>query len=282
MLLQKLKLYLITKPIHHLKWMGSLENKLISGKGIISPNGNTPSVFFFSTHKCASTFLNQLLNDLASREDKKHINLELFLATNPDKRDMLYADSVFTSNILKNKGYFFGVFRYGFKSFNENSESKVILVLRDPRDVLTSQFFSIAYSHPVLTNRFIEKRKHALAVGIDQHVKDMSDRFLNTYTNYINNYLGKNNVLLVRYEDMVVNFPHELKKILEFIDYSKTEEALNFWTKNPPFEINNENHLKHKRKVTPGDYNDKLKPETIQFLNEKYKIVLQRLGYSIP
>lgn len=281
MLLQQLKLYLVTKPLHTLKWWGSMESKLVSCKGLIAGTDKSPSVFLFSTHKCASTFLNQLLSDLAVREGKRHVNLESYLGTRPDKRDSLYADIEFMDNIFKNKGYYFGVFRYGFKNFNSNSESKVIVVLRDPRDILTSQFYSIAYSHPVLTKRFIEKRNHALKVGIDQHVKDMSDRFLNTYTNYITNYLGKQNVLLVRYEEMVADFPLELKKILSFIDYSKTEEAIAYWTQNPPFRTEGENHLKHKRKVTPGDYKDKLKGDTIQYLNEKFKMVLERLGYPV-
>lgn len=281
MFLQQLKLFLITKPRHYLKWLGSVESKLISGKGLIKNSDETPSVFLFSTHKCASTFLNQLLRDLALREGKKHVDLESYWATRPDERDLYYADNEFTTNLFKNKGYYFGVFRYGFRYFEANTESKTIVVLRDPRDILTSQYYSIAFSHPVLTKRFINKRRHALEVGIDQHVKDMSDRFFNTYTNYIHNYLDKRNVLLVRYEDMVSDFANELRRILDFINYSKSEEAIIYWSHNPPFLIDTENQFKHKRKVIPGDYKDKLKPDTIQYLNKKFKFILERLGYSI-
>ena len=36
----------------------------------------------------------------------------------------------------------------------------------------------------------------------------------------------------------------------------------------------------HKRRVTPGDYKEKLRPETISKLNVRFRQVLDALGYS--
>jgi hypothetical protein len=38
----------------------------------------------------------------------------------------------------------------------------------------------------------------------------------------------------------------------------------------------------HMRKVTPGDYREKLRPETIAELNRRFSEVLDALGYSSP
>lgn len=281
MLLARLKLKLYTRPRLFLKWLGTNEAKLINNIQKFPDFNNSHSVFLFSTHKCASTFLTHLLSDLAKREGKVHIDVESYLATSPQKRDELYSEKIFTEILLSKKGYYFGVFRYGFKYFNENSDSKIIMVLRDPRDILTSQYFSIAYSHPVLTEKFLKKREHALKIGIDRHVIEMSDRFLKTYMHYLDLYLGKRNVLLVKYEDMVKEFPNVLNEILNFINYSKKEEALFYWENNSPFVVQEENKHHHKRKITPGDYQEKLNKETISYLNSKFKSVLERLNYEL-
>ena len=39
--------------------------------------------------------------------------------------------------------------------------------------------------------------------------------------------------------------------------------------------------MRHKRKITPGDHKEKLTPETISILNEKFKGVLNKLNYEI-
>ena len=280
LLLNRIKLSLITIPLHKLKWMGSLESQIVKKEGNISDGVGKHSIYFFSTHKCASTFLNSLAKNLADFENKRHIDIETYLATNPQKRDELYASKSFCEHILSRKGYYFGVFRYPFLHLPHPTNQKIVLVLRDPRDILTSQYFSIAYSHPLLTSKFIQKRKNALEIGIDRHVIEMSDRFLNTYNGYLKNYIGRNDVLLVKYEDMVSDFGNVLVKILDFIEHPEKAKALSYWTSNNPFVINGENAARHRRKITPGDHKEKLKNETISFLNEKFKYILQSLGYN--
>ena len=43
---------------------------------------------------------------------------------------------------------------------------------------------------------------------------------------------------------------------------------------------NKENIHKHLRKGQPGDYRSKLKPETIEYLDEKFAPILSRFGYG--
>ncbi|MCW3086368.1 MAG: Sulfotransferase domain protein [Bacteroidetes bacterium] len=279
-LIERIKLHTITVPVHRLRWLFSKEAKLLRKKGKLPDEGTGHSVYIFSTHKCASTFLNVLIKDLSQREQKTHIDMEGYLTTRPEVRDSLYLDEKFTTELLNRKGFYFGVFRYPFEKLAVRPEQKIILVLRDPRDILTSQFFSIAYSHPVYTDKFMQKRAHALEAGIDQHVMDMSDRFLKTYTGYLQKYIGQPNVLLILYEDLISNFQESLLKMLHFIDYSKKEETLKYWEANNPFIPQTEDIQRHKRKMLPGDHKEKLQEKTIAELNKKFAAILSTLGYT--
>lgn len=279
-IISKLKLNLITIPGHRIKWLFSEEKKLINSNGHLIKESENPSVFVFSTHKCASTFLNRLINNLASYENKKHIDLETYLATQPKYRDELYANDEFTQNLLQNTGCYFGVFRYPFSNFPKTSSAKIVLVLRDPRDILTSQFFSIAYSHPILTAKFLKKRENALKIGIDKHVLEMVPRFLKTYNDYIDKLSKRDDFLLIRYEDLISDFSRVLNKLLDFVNHSEKEKVLNYWKNNHPFVIDKEDSLKHKRKVLPGDHKVKLQPETIKQLDFHFKEILLFLGYK--
>jgi hypothetical protein len=224
--------------------------------------------------------VNSLISRLAQFENRKHVDIETYLATDPPVRDELYADTSFTDELLKRKGYYFGVFRYAFANLPEVTGQKIILVLRDPRDVLTSQYFSIAYSHPVLTKKFLAKRKNALETGIDAHVLEMTPRFLKTYTDYINKYGNRKDVLLIRYEDLISRFRETLLSILNFIEYGETEKAMNYWKTHDPFVAGPEDIHKHRRKMLPGDHKEKLKPATIHELNDRFAAVLAFLDHK--
>lgn len=279
-ILASLKLHLITIPLHRVKWCFSNEAKILRRNRKMADENKSPSVFIFSTHKCASTFLNALIKNLAEGEGKKHIDIETYLATRPNLRDELYSNESFTNTLFQNKGCYFGVFRYAFSKLPPVSGQKIVLVLRDPRDILTSQYFSIAFSHPVLTSKFLKKRESALAMGIDKHVLEMTPRFLKTYSDYLEKFANRSDVLLIRYEDLVTDFESVLSKLLDFIDYSEKEKALNYWKKNYPFVVEKEDVQRHKRKVLPGDHKEKLKQDTIHELNNRFAHVLSHLGYK--
>jgi len=48
---------------------------------------------------------------------------------------------------------------------------------------------------------------------------------------------------------------------------------------NADFQVDKEDISKHKRRVTPGDFMEKLAPETIMVLNEKFAAALACFGY---
>ena len=106
---------------------------------------------------------------------------------------------------------------------------------------------------------------------------------LERYENYTVNLLGKPNVIFVKYEEMVTDFGNWLSKFLLPFDIANKdllasqieEQSTN------EFNVSKENVWEHKRRATPGDYKEKLKPETIAELNKRFKDVLVKLDYSI-
>jgi hypothetical protein len=265
---------------HSLKWLFSREASFIRKKARVKDHGTQPSVLLFSTHKCASTFLNSLLKDLSSRDNRVHVDLETYLAARPEEWERYRTDKAFSSELLKRKGYYFGVFRNAFSYLPEGTGQKIILVLRDPRDVLTSQYYSIAYSHPVLTKKFLNKRMRALSIGIDQHALEMTERFVKTYSEYVPDYLKRKDVLFLRYEELIGNFPEVLSTLLDFIEHPAKEETLEYWKRNDPFRKQEENIHRHKRKMQPGDHLEKLQKSTVEELTHRFSGILEALGYK--
>ena len=67
---------------------------------------------------------------------------------------------------------------------------------------------------------------------------------------------------------------HFRKHSIASIQIKKLEFQANFKAKK-------ENQHTHVRKISSGDYKEKLKPETIEILNRKFEGILKTLNYQI-
>jgi hypothetical protein len=183
--------------------------------------------------------------------------------------------------------------------------ASIVLNLRDPRDVLTSMFFSYCYMHPGEIEANTGYRKEVAEAGIDRFVLDMSDSNFTTYrgeygtgsrfgrytgnivdryTTYLNKVASKLNTVVLSYEEMVLSFQTWLRKLLSAFNLTDADETYAFVTARHATDVKPtaEDKWVHKRKVTPGDYKEKLKPETIATLNDRFREALDALGYSSP
>ncbi len=161
----------------------------------------------------------------------------------------------------------------------------ILLHLRDPRDVITSQFFSLAYSHPPVSGSFKPsdaERQEWIRQGIDAHAIKHADAWLARYEAYCNNVLGRPNTLFVKYEEMVTDFKRWLRKYISPFPVADKEKLIKKLARKyrNNFRVTRENVYQQKRQIAPGDHKRKLKPETIALLNEKFENVLAALGYE--
>jgi len=256
------------------------------------------NVIVYTTHKAGSMVLHRVLKDICE------LNRIRYYSPNESKTrlpfDRMFAGQDF---IAKKRGCF-GPIRF-FVPSKAIAEASVILHLRDPRDVLTSMFFSYCYMHAGEIEAHTGYRKEVAAAGVDRFVLDMvggpfyeyrgdygiGSRYkkhvgtvLDRYERYLTELLGRPNTTVVSYEEMVLAFPSWLEKIVGAFDLPEPEETRAVVVARHANSVGAEEEdvWSHKRKVTPGDHREKLQPETIRQLDRIFATVLERLGYSGP
>jgi sulfotransferase family protein len=236
------------------------------------------SFIFFTVHKSASTFIKNTILKLIGSNAITPVELSGYLSRK--KQERYYNDPAFMRNVLREKGYFFGAFR-AFYDFPNMDKFKIILVLRDPRDVLTSFYFSTLYNHPLSTKTVYEERKQYETYSIDEYVLETAPAMQNKYEAYCKNLLNKSNVLFLTYEDMINDFNNWLHTLNSFLGLKGNEQQLKEIIRATTFKVDKEDPKSFIRNIKAGDHLNKLKPETINKLNDLFFNELNRLGYSI-
>ena len=177
-----------------------------------------------------------------------------------------------TAPFVKGSGHIVGDDKNSTLNFDEY---KIIIQLRDPRDALTSSYYSFMHSHCVLPKdrkRIEAVRRRMNGLDIDRHVLGQSG-FLGTLLDEYSKYFSHPNCLVLHYEDFVQRPETWSKQITNFLDLKGNagvervfRKMVNETRNRPTAEDVNQ----HKRKVTPGEYATKLKPRTINILNDRF------------
>ena len=240
------------------------------------------SIIWFTAHKCASVYAREILQKLAEDVGMIYRNYEGDLWEKGQSLEKLIygSDSETINNMFKTTGHIYGPFRQ-YYPIPEMEKYKVILMLRDPRDVLTSLYFSIAYSHGILESQQTEAeavREYVKSKNIDHVVIEHSPWLRTTYECYTKCLFGKNNVLFLSYEDMVTDFPAWLIEICKNLPIKPGEQLVNELIDHAVFEVQ-EDIYSHKRQVKPGDHRRKLQVNTIKQLNLELQDVLKIYGW---
>lgn len=238
------------------------------------------SVIFFTAHRSGSTFLNNTLKKISADEGFMPVDYDfLFTVMGQDYFINKFKDSEFLQKGFKSTGYYYGAFR-SYRNIPNLEKYKIVLLLRDPRDVLNSLYFSTTFSHDVLNTKLIENKKRAIEIGIDKFVLQEAPEYLQTYRDYIEKLLPLSNVRFVRYEDLIENFPGILNELIDNIDLSPRKDLVDSIIEASTFKTKKENKYSQRRSGRPGDYLEKLHPETIEKLNVLFEKELKALGYK--
>lgn len=272
------------------------------------------NVLIFTVHKAGSMFVHRLTDYLTRKIDMPYHSPNK--GNFPDQAGLSADLSHFNG-----KTGCIGPLRQYWPLENIDNYS-IILHLRDPRDMLVSLFFMHthqtpgprrwlrnairAYPYPAIWQlsfkelvdmavlqaqrlarlgryrRMRAARTGLLESGIDQFVLTQADEYCSRYAAYCDELLGRSNVTLLRYEDMVLDFDRWFADFTSaFGDQARTAIPAPVMSKlRSTFQMDGgEDRKSHKRKVTPGDHKDKLTPETVAALNTKFADVLDALGY---
>ena len=190
-------------------------------------------------------------------------------------------------HIFKPKGYLYTVFGGLVEEVPNVDQYNVVVMIRDPRDVLVSEYFSYGFKHdaPRVKEKqaeFYQLRDHIKSITIDEYVLENAGRLQKELEKYVNFRKQHPNTLLLRYEDMINDFPSWLDRLIEYCQLNVSKELKQKLIEtSAKSSRKTENLASHRRAVTPGDHVKKLEPKTIEQLNEIFKDVFSELGYEV-
>lgn len=189
-----------------------------------------------------------------------------------------------------------GAFYLGFRALPEFlasnklfQERRKILLVRDPRDAIVSQFFTVAFNHKVpqkndqnangARETLLNKRKLVRNQPIDEYVIENALGLHNTIQAYIK-FIDSPNMLIFRYEDILMNKRSWIQEMANFLELELSEKMLQNILNNVDIVPHQENPKNFIRKAIPGDYKDKLQPQTIEQLNKVFADILEQFNYQ--
>ena len=164
---------------------------------------------------------------------------------------------------------------------------KYIIHLRNPLDILISQYYSLGFTHVVPDKSdkhyeyFMKRRKIIESQTIDQYClsQENIDEINNKYNNILNwieKYKHKKNVFISDYDNMYYDFKNWLKNIFDFLSLKTYNETLSMFEKE--FKNSNKEHIKtdiksnkkHHRSGLSKQYLIELEKTTIDLVISKF------------
>jgi hypothetical protein len=257
----------------------------------VDDNKDGPAFFILGVRKSGSSMLNRVAQLLSRYNGYKFVDVAGSLFSNNVRVGEWIKDRSF-GDILR-PGNVYGGFRNCPLGAQENDMfvgGKKVLLVRDPRDALVSEYFSNAYSHSlpeaqgVVTEEggaregLLRERQKALATTIDEYVisrAKMMGRTLNEYMPLIDD----DNLVLLKYETIIFAKEAMIGRMVRHFGWQakpKQLEAILRWVDVRPEKEDPQQFI---RKVTPGDHKDKLQKATIARLNRDLRDVLEKLEY---
>ncbi len=257
---------------------------------------NSNTTYLVSFPKCGRTWLLFMLSEIVTRAydikldqptiklneiTRKHSSLPTIVQTHDD------------SSLTDEQGNLYDVeklFIYGGRL--KYLKNKVILLVRDPRDVAVSHYHQITRrvkNNPIQCDSISEFIHHPL-YGLE--------RIIRFYQIWNRNRLIPQGFLLIRYEDLILNGISRLQSIIEFINlrdidfnliqnvyqYSEAEKMrkleITGKIKGMNFLNTDRNSLKV-RNAKIGSYLDELSDEDINYCNSLMRKMPKIYGYKI-
>jgi len=250
-----------------------------------SPSDKLPrSIFSFAIHKSGSVLLDNILLDLCAAASVPTISIDGICFAGGLRLQDLQPQAPIA--LLSRPGYCF----YGFRGLHKFMEKvdlascKKVILVRDPRDVLTSYFFSMKFSHtvpPAGATRagVLDQREAAHSLSIDEYVLSPKVAFFeNNFRRYMT--LEGDNTKVFRYEDVIFDKRNWVAAINTWFALGVSEERVLAIADKHDIIPNQEDPNAHIRQVTPGNYKKNLTQGTVDAITRQYQDIMKHYGYA--
>lgn len=253
----------------------------------VSP-GDFQECFVFSIHKSGSSLLYNMIREVCLMENIPAVNIP----------DTIFREGVKAGEWDRDPALLplidFGRIYYGFRFLPQIltspavrlKEKKSVLLVRDPRDALVSQYFSFGgryISHKLPeknAQNYLDKYKNTEHLDIDTYVLQAANDLLRKLTTY-KTHLDFSRVLVLHYEDLYFDKFSFLAAVFAHFGFSVSEKVLNSVAEKNDVRPVKEDITKHIRKGLPGDHSEKLGKETIKTLDNIFSGIGTFYGYSL-
>lgn len=244
-----------------------------------------PCWFVYGVRKSGSSIFNSMVHALAQRQGVSWVDLpgDLFKG---GVTVGAWQDDPALATLLR-PGNVYGGFRncpLGFVSSPLHRDAAKVLLVRDPRDALVSEYFSNAYSHSLpaagdARSQMLDLRSEALRQPIADYVLARADAMARTLDEY-RPLVSDPRLKVFRYEDVILDKRTLLQDVARHfgwtVDAGYLDQVL-AWADQQPSE---EDPTRFVRKVTPGDHLEKLDAGVIRVLDRRLAPVLEAFGYA--
>ena len=248
-----------------------------------SPATGEGRVVVHALHKSASMFLFSFFQQLAQRSGMEYFSPNLPNGGRFPQTDDLPAKFCLCPH----------------RTFIINDESLAatpvqrIFHIRDPRDILVSEYYAVAHIHPVEQESLRQRRSEVQQMTVDEYALRQPEFSENPLERKFGPLLqrvdqgglgnGSSPDIIVKYETMVTQFHRWAAAVVKPFGFTSPRLAAVrlAWKYRREFipPKPGRDAMSHKRRITPGDFRNKLSPETVEVLNERFAPILETFGY---
>lgn len=272
----RLFLYLVVKPLTLFRYQDA--KQVLNGN--VKQSSDHPSILLFTTEKCASTYTTKIISQLAKSKNIFTADVEAYFSVKSIDSVNYFSDKEKRETVFTPTGKYLGPLR-NYYPIDHLGKYLKVLVLRDPRDVLTSFYYSKLHSHIVISEDFYKEREKYKDYTIDQFVIEYLPVVKARYQAYCDKLIQEDNLIILPYELLVSDFDSWLDQLVTFLDLGQIDHALiNALKANEKNTVADGKETSHIRNKAPGDYKRKLKQETQAIITQELKPILNTLNYE--
>jgi hypothetical protein len=247
-----------------------------------------PLMAYFGHHKSGTRWIVKIIKSICSEAQIKYANFHSPKIFNSDLK----------TTILQKKLDFFSYTNADINYVRNLDNFQGFHVIRDPRDIVVSAYFSHLYSHSTDEwPELIEQRKRLesssknegllLTIEFLKHLK-VAGVALNLFDSMYDWDYCLPNVREIKFEDLIANPSKNFSEIFQFLGIAEEYNAKileevqknDFSVLSGGRKAGQEDLTNHYRNGVPGNWKNHFEKEHIKFFKENYNPLLLKLGYE--